>query len=390
MKFKPTPPIPENSRLKTLATGTAEVFKLDPRSLSRAPGFNTRYDFGDIAALAADIEANGVLEALKVRKDGKKIFLVNGHRRLTAIELLIKENRWPADPTRPGFPMPVPCTSEGKNVSPTDRIFMMLSLNTGKPFNLLEKGVAYTRILDADKAISAAEVARRTGETKQAVSNAVTLVRKSSPRLIEFIKQDILAPTTVLEIAKAHHDHSAQDQAAADAIAAATSNGRSHATPKDLPKDPSLHRVAHASSVPPPDPSDPSDSCPPPFIADLSTEDPSLQGVAHASSVPPAASCGRILNPDAPADPTAFERLRNAPATNRDGSSGTGPSGGPGEGYATCDKRLAKIETLLDELGPADCNQDRWNTIELILDYLKGNYTIATLRTHLTEESTKS
>lgn len=379
MKFKSAPPIPENGRLKTIATGTAEVFKLDPRCLTRAPGFNTRYDFGDIAALAADIEANGILEALKVRKEGTAVFIVNGDRRLTAIELLIRENRWPEDPARPGFPMPVPCTSEGKGISPTDRIFMMLSLNTGKPFNLLEKAYAYNRILEENRDINAAEIARRTGETKQSVSNALTLVRKAGPDLIRHIKGGHLAPTTALEIAKAHEDHASQSQAANAAIQAAASNGRNHATPKDLlsrsagvsPASSSEIRCASQTDTQTPDTD--------PFIADLSDEHAAgPESTSHSSH--PSPTSHSSTSPDAPADPTAIERLKSAPSTNRDGS-----SGGPGSGYASCDKRLKKVEELLDSIDPTEVNQNRWNTVELFLDYLNGNHTVATLRAHLTE-----
>lgn len=510
MKFKPAPPIPENSRLKTITTGTAEVFKLDPRYLTRAQGFNTRYDFGDITALAADIEANGILEALKVRKDGQQVFIVNGDRRLTAIDLLIKENRWPEDPARPGFPMPVPCTSEGKGVSPTDRLFMMLSLNTGKPFNLLEKGYAYCRILDDETSLTASEVARRTGETKQAVSNAVTLIRKASPNLIELIKRGTIAASTASDITKIHSDHSDQDAAAADAIATASASGRNHATPKDIAKKPqkappadlwtyapssdhgwnehncavtpntmelakpklalrhlklfaaitpcgvwrgsysysfskgsqagggyapaisgpdfadeasafqgawaelapfliqgiaacppleqaalrglftSIGNALHFQFVtgddhddslfaPPPAPSDSSDSDPP-FFADLSDEDDD-ENTSHESHD---SHASQSPNPNAPNDPSAFDRLRNAPATNRDGSSGSGPSGGPGGGFAAPDKRLKNIEELLDSIDPTTVNQDRWNTVEMVLDYLNGNNTVALIRTHLT------
>jgi hypothetical protein len=103
IKFKRPVPVTASGRLKTIATGCAEIFKLDPRVISREPGFNTRYDFGDLVALTEDIAANGVIDPLKVRKDGAFIWLVNGDRRLTAVSFLIEEGRWPEDPRHPGY-----------------------------------------------------------------------------------------------------------------------------------------------------------------------------------------------------------------------------------------------------------------------------------------------
>jgi ParB-like chromosome segregation protein Spo0J len=499
MKFNAAPPISATAPLKDVATGRAEVFKLDPRHVVREPGWNPREDFGDMVAFCANLEANGVMEALTVRKVGEVIYLVNGDRRLTGVEKLMAEGRWPEDPKNPGFPMPVPCTSEGRNVKPLDRIFMMLSLNTGKPFTMLEKAAAYQKALTEESGITDAEIARRSGETKQAVSNALTLVRKGCPALIQFVRDGKLSATTALEIAKAQEDHNEQTAAAKAAIATAKEAGRGHATPKDLPakakKDPkpeaemwdykpsenfswnagsaeaptaiellglpkhgitrlailtSLHengrwhssfafqtktrgflgapcqdtasyldenaaiiaawkllgpivldhtkttplaatailtlatKASHAlharfptgedaddsafqTTRPEPDASD--DNAP--FIADLSDE--------NGSSDDPKS--------DAPDDPEAYQKLKNANTSNRDGSnSGAGGSGG--SGFAAPDKRMKNIEEMLDSLSKDECHADRWDTMELVMDYLNGSHTVATLKKHLAIKAT--
>ncbi len=368
MKFRKPSPVPENGRLKTIALGTAEVFKLDPRIIRREPGFNPRYDFGEIQILAEDILENGVLEALKVRKDGTSIFLVNGDRRLTAIELLIRNNLWPEDPANPGLPMPVPCTSEGKGIKPVDRLFMMLSLNTGKPFTLLEKGFAYQHILAQCPDINASEIARRSGETKQAVSNALQLVTHASPNLIGHVKNNDLSATTALEIIKEHKDHATQDAYLADLIAIAKANGRNHATPKDLPS-----RKPGTDSPPAAPSSSPADPTAGAFIADPTDEDPDPSDPSDPSD-----SSDSSDSSPAPPDPSAYDRLKSAPSSNRDGS-----SGGPGGGYAPPDKRLKNIEEMLDELYEDQCHPERWSTVEIVLDYLTGNHTISTLKKHL-------
>jgi hypothetical protein len=134
IKFKPAAAVPATGRLAALALGRAEVLKLDPRIISREPGFNQRVVFGDLDSLGDDLVENDVQSPLTVRKDGERILLVNGDRRLTAIELKMKKGEWPEDPDRPGFPRPVPCINEGQGVTATERMFKQLSLNNGKPF----------------------------------------------------------------------------------------------------------------------------------------------------------------------------------------------------------------------------------------------------------------
>ena len=491
-KFKAAPPIPEIGRLKDICSGTAEVFKLDPRFIQRDPGFNTRYDFGDISILAEDILENGVLEALKVRKEGNTIFLVNGDRRLTAIKQLISNGLWPADPKNPGHPLPVPCTSEGRDVKPLDRLFMMLSLNTGKPFNLLEKGFAYRKILDDSPDINASEIARRSGETKQAVSNALQIVTLASPALIQHIKDEHLSASTALDIIKVHSDHAAQDAGAAAAIAAAKEHGRDRATPKDLPAKPAKPAAkdmwTHAPETCIPDAEGTFDLPSATFLTEpkfgisklslltgqspdsgrwfcsfafqtkkggklgqVTTSDTKsfpdentalraawhivaplimehaktgapLMGLAirnmataagqalaarfptgldaddslFAGPTPPAPDAddnddddSNVIIPDpedeptskdAPADPDAYQRIKDAKSTNRDGS---GSEGGGGSGFATPDKRMKNVEDMLNDLDKESCNQSRWDSFELLLDYLNGAHTVATLKKHL-------
>lgn len=507
-KFRKHAPVPETARLKNLATGTSEIFKLDPRIISRDPGFNTRYDFGEIQILAEDILANGIQEPLTVRKEGSQVLLVNGDRRLSAVEFLMKNDLWPVDPKNPGFPMPLPCKSEGRDVKPIDRLFMMLSLNSGKPFNMLEKGFAYEKILTEDPDINASEIARRSGETKQAVSNALQLVKHGSPTLIQHIKDGTISPTTAHDIIKSTNGHDEQNEAAEKAIAAATAAGRSHATPKDLPvkpqsktkktapkEDPPVElwnyqptddhqwiegrarsvnkfralqsikngiailelfaakdadgfwyagtnlqteKIAHNSL---PDLTEPGYVDEPgaltaawksigPLLGDharsasnpegtldyLSTLGSQLTarfptGWDHDNSIFAEAAAESegftyIADPneddddggdddadetsndepggddsnrdDSPADPGAYQRLKSAPSSTRDGS-----IGGPGEGFATPDKRVKNIEKAMDELDRSECDDDRWNTVELVLDYLNGNHTIKTIKDHL-------
>ena len=239
-KFK-KPLLPESAtRLKAFAVTVTDTLYLDPRIIHRDKGFNMRLPL-ELAAnarrLKPDIKAHGVKEALTIRKDGDKVYLVNGDSRLTAVEQLIAEGEWPEDPKNPGFPLPIPCKPEGKEiVTPADRFFLQLSLNNSKDFGPFEKGMVYRAIQEADPSVTGKDIADRTGETKQAVSNALRLVKHASPALVAAIRAGTLADSTALEIiGAAGENHAAQDALLAAAASAAASHGRDKIMPKDIP-----------------------------------------------------------------------------------------------------------------------------------------------------------
>lgn len=230
-------------RLEELARGRAGCFPITPSLIQPEPDFNARLDYGDLDVLAADILANGLQQPLKIRKEHgtEDIFLIDGHRRLAAINLLIGKGQWPADKEDPELPAPIECTSEKRGTSPTSRLFMQLSMNTGKPFTFLEEAILYQRILDADATCTMAEIARRTGKTKQAISDSIRLIRDASPAITTAVQQGHIAATTALAIireatAKSPEEHHAiQDELLTLARQAAHAAGRpGHIMPKDL------------------------------------------------------------------------------------------------------------------------------------------------------------
>ena len=114
---------------------------------------------------------------------------------------------------------------------------MQLSMNTGKPFTFLEESRLYLRILTADPTLCAADIARRTGKTKQAVSDSLRLVKEGCDYLLEKIKRGgITASTALIIIKQSGPDAAAQKALYLDAHQAATAAGRpDHIMPKDVP-----------------------------------------------------------------------------------------------------------------------------------------------------------
>lgn len=239
-KFKKPAPPKDLRRLKSFAVTVTDTLYLDPRIILRDPGFNQRLPL-ELAAnarrLKPDVKAHGIKGTLTIRKDGDKVYLVDGDCRLTVVEQLIAEGEWPEDPKNPGFPMPVPCKPEGTDIATTaDRYFLQLSLNNSKDFGPFEKGMAYLHIQQEDPSITGSAIAERTGETKQAVSNALRLVKFASPALVAAIRAGTLADSTALEIiAQGGEDHATQDALLSAAADAAAAHGREKIMPKDIP-----------------------------------------------------------------------------------------------------------------------------------------------------------
>ena len=484
-----TPSSPRS--LEMMARGRCGCFPITPTLIQEEPDFNYRDDYGDLESLAADIEANGLQTPLKVRKEvgSEAIYLVSGHRRMRAItQILIPAGRWPRDKDDASLPAPVECTAEKRGTRPVDRLFNQLSMNNGKPPTFLEEAKLYQRILKSDPTMKAAEIARRTGKTKQAISDSLRLVNDGSCSLLEAVRLGHLAASTALHIIKlAGADEQEQDALYAAAHQAALDAGREHIMPKDVPSDSSSSSSTGMLPAPPSssDPSDQSDSTfqlytitgvplgpvpddspfypetdrlallnPParlgitilhllasatphgvaygfrindhthlPDVSNIKTLDTGPEtGFKHALNfaiayaIPLEASdylhdllydalCryfpedGQPEEPetlayvdpaelptakskDSPADPGSYDRLKSAPSTNHDGS-----SGGPGEGYTKVEERISKLDDLMDDIDESDCVESYYQTTELLIDFLKGKHTIAKIRQHLLHDT---
>lgn len=130
----------------------------DPRAICRRPGFNVRFDFGEIERLAKQIKdekgldpaSGGLLNDLRVKRilkddpryaKGFRFEIIDGDRRLTAIELLMSRGEL--------FPIGVPAKIVDKDQSELHDLLQMFIANEGKPFLPLEEAVAYQRMRDA-------------------------------------------------------------------------------------------------------------------------------------------------------------------------------------------------------------------------------------------------
>lgn len=110
-------------------------------------GFNIRKDYGDIDILANSIEKNGILKPLDAYKKDGKYFLIDGHRRITAVKKLAEK----------GINVLIPIRPESRGVSEEQRIINMVVANDSKPLNYIEMAEVVIRLQNygwSDKQIS--------------------------------------------------------------------------------------------------------------------------------------------------------------------------------------------------------------------------------------------
>lgn len=323
------------------AKGRREIFRLEPSLIHTEQGWNERRQFNGIESLARSMHQNGQQSPVHIRRGttGHPFLLVAGERRWRAANHIRQH-------FDPGFLLN--CTLEPPHTKPIDRLFTQLEENSGVPFTMLEKGRLYARARAAGA--SQTEIAARTQETKQAVSQALKLVDFGAPKLLRMVELNQISATLASSIIAQAADHARQLSLASAALDAAAASGKGHATPKHLPKP---------APTPPIHPS----SAAPSAGAPVGESDPAGTGGMPAGE-----------------DPAAIRRIKASPSTNRDGSA-AGPGSG---GFSPPDKQLAKIDKLLDDLAAKSLGHpDRIITTEIVLRFIHNECPAKTLKDYL-------
>ncbi len=133
---------------------------LDPKAIKRREGFNPRFDFGEIKELAKSIRVQatehavpgGLLQPLRVKRAGDGFELIDGDRRMTAIELLM-DMAAKGDVDGYSFSEGVPAFTVDKGQDDVTSLIQMFEANTGKAFLPLEEAAAYKRMQEAGMTI---------------------------------------------------------------------------------------------------------------------------------------------------------------------------------------------------------------------------------------------
>lgn len=200
-------------------------------------GFNPRIDYGDIEELARDIEQNGILVPLRgfKRKGDDKYTLIDGHRRFKAAKIVQKRN--------PDLELRIPIIGQ-KKVSEEERLFNVLSFNSGLPLNPLEESDVITRLVNFG--LTDKEIVKRTGMTSVYISN-LKLLSDAPTKIKNLVKDNVVSSTLAMKVLRENKDYNKAVEIMENAVIYSQSKGKSKVVQRDLDK--SQDKVNSVSAV---------------------------------------------------------------------------------------------------------------------------------------------
>lgn len=145
------------------------VHDIDPATITVAPDFNIR-DFEitenseHVLTLSRSIRSMGIQNPLTIRFDHGKPILVDGESRLRAVLHARSE----------GHDIPtVPCIEEAAGTTDVQRVASLLTRNSGKTPNILERGLAISRLLEMGETLET--IAQHMGTNTPQVGNIIQI-----------------------------------------------------------------------------------------------------------------------------------------------------------------------------------------------------------------------
>lgn len=201
---------------------------IDPSTIRRREGWNPRIEFGEIANLAKSIEheltvnpsSGGLINDIRVQKlakadNGFAFELIDGDRRLTAVEMLLKKGVV--------FGLGIPAKIEPAKVAEgvvTDQLVRMYTANTGKAFLPMEEAVAFDRMRKAG--MTQKEIEQATGRSHGVVARAFLLL-KADGKLKAAVESKAISASQAVEIMSASRGEPEElDKLIAEALEAKT------------------------------------------------------------------------------------------------------------------------------------------------------------------------
>jgi ParB family chromosome partitioning protein len=224
-------------------TKRSNAFFVDPKAIERREGWNPRFDFGDIHELKKSIKANGVLVPLRLKRAGEgRFILVDGDRRFTAIQELMKEKHQ--------FKDGVPAILLPQDSTDVENLIQMFEANTGKPFLPLEEAAAFQKLRDAGLTVK--QISDRVGRSHVHIEQGLSLLH-ADDSVKEAVKTGKVSATLGKKIATKVKGNAAAQKAA---VAKATSGkaGKEEVTremEKIRRRKPSAKEAASPKLVPP-------------------------------------------------------------------------------------------------------------------------------------------
>ncbi|MDR2579118.1 MAG: ParB/RepB/Spo0J family partition protein [Chitinispirillales bacterium] len=144
------------------ATGEGAIRQIDINAIDTNP-YQPRIDFddGEITALAASIEAQGLLQPVVLREKGDRYEIISGERRFRAFKHLKRDT--------------VPCVVK---TDTTDREMLELALVENiqrEDLNEIEKALAYRKLTE-EFSYTHEEIAKQMGKSRTVITNSLRLL----------------------------------------------------------------------------------------------------------------------------------------------------------------------------------------------------------------------
>jgi len=202
------------------------AYQVPPEAIEIEKGWNPRKDFNKdgLQRLAKSIVNSGLKTPLLVRRDGDRIVLVDGERRLRAILYAKKALKAPIKT--------VPVEFESRYSNESDALFTTVLANElREDLSPIERAEGYKRLLDFG--MEAKDVAEKLGRDGEHVTRSLRLLQ-AAPKVRKALIDGLVAPSVVSELVRRFPDDKRkQESALADALA---SSGGKKAKGKDVRK----------------------------------------------------------------------------------------------------------------------------------------------------------
>jgi len=246
------------TRLKDIASGTRDLFMMDPRKLVADHAWNARLDTPDlqkhIRFLADSIKEEGVKNPLTIfLKDGAA-HITDGFCRHRAVMLAIEEGAEIAA---------IPCKAEDRSADEGDRVLGMFIRNSGMPLLPLEQSTVFARLVKLGWDVQ--KIAKKSGRSTTHINNMLDLA--SAPADVKALVADGKLSATLAGDTIRVEGETKGAAILVAAAAAAEAAGKTKVKRADVETGPlkPVQRLA-----PPPTPDNPIDG----YVADAKTSKP--------------------------------------------------------------------------------------------------------------------
>jgi ParB/RepB/Spo0J family partition protein len=169
---------------------TENVLMVDPAELHIIPGFNPRSNLGDLETLATQIEQYGVLTPLSVWEKEGRLFVIGGHRRKGALDLLA---------SRGVHIKLVPCVLEPAKLSESELLVRAFLGNEGERLSNYDEANLYRRFMAHGDTL--ADVAKRVGKSETIISGRLDLLQ-AEPDMVRELQAGKIGVTLLLKAIK--------------------------------------------------------------------------------------------------------------------------------------------------------------------------------------------